>query len=47
MQPQEYIQIIKGLTFRVDEQAMVCDLSSVEFIVIFHLRTQRLGRKGF
>ena len=47
MQPQEYIQIIKGLTFRVDEQARVCDLTTEELIEIIHLRTQRLGRNGF
>lgn len=47
MQPQEYMEIIKGLTFRVDEQARVCDLTNEDLIEIIHLRTQRSWRKGF
>lgn len=47
MQPLEYMQIIKGLTFRTDEQARVCDLSNEELIKIIHLRNEQKGSRGF
>ena len=47
MQPLEYMQIIKGLTFRTYEQARVYDLSNKELIKIIHLRNDRPGSRGF
>ena len=47
MQPQEYMQIIKGLTFRIEEQARVCDLSDDDLIEILHSRSKQKGRNGF
>ena len=41
------MQIIKGLTFRTDEQARVCDLSNEELIKIIHLRNEQKGSRGF
>ena len=47
MQPQEYMQIIKGLTFRIEEQARVCDLSDDDLIEILHSRKERKVRNNF
>lgn len=43
MQLQEYMQIIKNLTFNVDEQARVCDLSDSELTEFLH---KRLNKKS-
>ena len=47
MQPQEYMQIIKGLTFRIDEQARVCDLTNNDLIKIINSRIERNPSQGF
>lgn len=41
MQPQEYMQIIKNLTFEVEEQSKVCDLTDAELMELLSNRIKK------
>lgn len=41
MQPREYMQIIRNLTFNVDEQSRVCDLTDAELMELLKNRFEK------